>query len=64
MPPPTNPDPSDAARSAPGIDDLVDRMLGDFRLIRRLGKGGMAEVYLAEQTSLKRQVAVKILRPK
>lgn len=63
MPPPTNPDPSDAARSAPGIDDLVDRMLGDFRLIRRLGKGGMAEVYLAEQTSLKRQVAVKILRP-
>ena len=37
-------------------------MLGEFRLLRLLGRGGMAEVYLAEQTSLHRQVAVKILR--
>ena len=42
--------------------DLVDRTLGDFRLLRRLGVGGMAEVYLAEQISLRRSVAVKILR--
>ncbi|MEQ9410150.1 MAG: serine/threonine-protein kinase [Fuerstiella sp.] len=42
--------------------DLSDRTLGDFRLLRRLGVGGMAEVYLAEQTSLKRSVAVKILQ--
>jgi eukaryotic-like serine/threonine-protein kinase len=62
MPPPSDPSPSNARTTPTGIDDLVDRMLGDFRLIRRLGKGGMAEVYLAEQTSLKRQVAVKILR--
>ncbi|HSG69010.1 MAG TPA: protein kinase, partial [Planctomycetaceae bacterium] len=41
---------------------LQDRMLGEFRLLRRLGKGGMAEVYLAEQPSLKRQVAIKVLR--
>lgn len=41
--------------------DLTDRVLGDFRLLRRLGAGGMAEVYLAEQISLKRAVAVKIL---
>jgi len=42
--------------------DLKDRMLGEFKLLRQLGQGGMAEVYLAEQTSLKRQVAIKILR--
>lgn len=40
---------------------LIDRTLGDFRLIRLLGTGGMAEVYLAEQISLQRMVAVKIL---
>jgi eukaryotic-like serine/threonine-protein kinase len=39
-------------------------MVGEFRMIRRLGKGGMAEVYLAEQTSLQRNVAVKVLRPR
>ena len=45
------------------VADLQDQMLGEFRLLRRLGGGGMAEVWLAEQTSLKRQVAVKIMRP-
>lgn len=44
------------------ITDLKDRQLGDFKLLRRIGKGGMAEVYLAEQTALKRNVAVKVLR--
>ncbi|MFM9966382.1 MAG: protein kinase domain-containing protein [Planctomycetaceae bacterium] len=43
--------------------DLQDKMLGEFRLLRRLGGGGMAEVWLAEQTSLKRQVAVKVMKP-
>ncbi len=42
---------------------LTGRLLGDFRLIRRLGRGAMAEIYLAEQLSLKRRVAVKILKP-
>lgn len=43
-------------------DDLQDQMLGEFRILRRLGRGGMAEVYLAEQTTLKRNVAIKVLR--
>jgi eukaryotic-like serine/threonine-protein kinase len=37
--------------------------LGEFVLLRLLGKGGMAEVWLAEQTSLKRNVALKLLKP-
>lgn len=52
---------SKTAAQTPAID-LTGRTLGEFQIIRRLGKGGMAEVYLAEQTSLKRQVAIKVLR--
>ncbi|WP_428306463.1 protein kinase domain-containing protein [Lacipirellula sp.] len=43
--------------------DLTDREIGDYRILRRLGAGGMAEVYLAEQRSLGRQVAFKVLQP-
>jgi len=43
--------------------DLSGQKLGDFNMLRRLGRGAMAEVYLAEQSSLGRQVAVKVLRP-
>jgi tRNA A-37 threonylcarbamoyl transferase component Bud32 len=42
--------------------DLSGQRLGDYQLLRRLGRGGMAEVYLAEQLSLRRQVAFKVLR--
>jgi eukaryotic-like serine/threonine-protein kinase len=44
--------------------NLTGRTLGDYHILRRLGKGGMGEVYLAEQQSLKRNVALKILRGK
>lgn len=53
---------ADDTPSSAAPPDLQNTMLGEFRLLRRLGKGGMAEVYLAEQTSLKRNVAIKILR--
>ena len=43
--------------------DLVGKQLGEYHLLRRLGHGGMADVYLAEQQSLKRQVAFKVLKP-
>lgn len=36
--------------------------LGEFQLIRRIGQGGMGEVYEAMQTSLQRRVALKLVR--
>ncbi|MFO0901153.1 MAG: serine/threonine-protein kinase [Pirellulales bacterium] len=51
--------PGTAAAPAP---DLSGREIGDYLLVRRLGQGAMAEVYLAEQQSLRRPVALKLLR--
>jgi serine/threonine-protein kinase len=46
----------------PKQPDLTGRTLGDFHILRRIGTGGMGQVYLARQTSLKRDVALKLLR--
>jgi serine/threonine-protein kinase len=51
-----------AAGPDPAGADLTGRTLADFHVLRRLGQGGMGQVYLAEQVSLKRKVALKILR--
>lgn len=49
--------------AAPALpEDYSGRVLGDFELVRRIGMGGMGQVYLARQKSLKRQVAIKILK--
>jgi serine/threonine-protein kinase len=39
------------------------RRYGQYQLVRRLGAGGMGEVYLAEHQLLKRPCALKVIRP-
>jgi serine/threonine-protein kinase len=43
------------------LSELVGKTLKDYYVLRRLGQGAMAEVYLAQQLSLGRQVALKVL---
>jgi serine/threonine protein kinase len=43
---------------------LEGTRLGHYQLLRRVGTGGMGEVYLADDTRLTRQVALKVLRIK
>jgi urea transport system substrate-binding protein len=46
----------------PLLPDEIGR-LGDYRVLRSMGAGGMGLVFEAEDTSLHRRVALKVLRP-
>ncbi len=47
--------------AAAAEDPLLGTTLGSFRLVKRIGQGGMGTVYLAEQTLIGSRVAVKVL---
>lgn len=50
-------------RDQPVRDQMVGRLVkGRYQVMRRLGEGGMGTVYLAEQVSIGRKVALKLLR--
>jgi outer membrane protein assembly factor BamB/predicted Ser/Thr protein kinase len=48
--------------AAESAESSTPRQLGDFRLLREVGRGGMGAVFEAEQVSLHRRAAVKVLR--
>jgi serine/threonine protein kinase len=48
---------------APGPDAAPPRTIGTYRLLHEIGRGGQAVVYLAEDTRLKRRVALKVFAP-
>jgi tetratricopeptide (TPR) repeat protein/predicted Ser/Thr protein kinase len=47
----------------PAADALAGTTVGRFAISRRLGAGGMGQVYIAEDTTLKRSVAIKRMVP-
>ncbi len=46
----------------PADDPLIDTLVGHYRIISRIGRGGMGSVYRALDTSLERYVALKFIQ--
>src|SRR5436190_591412 len=57
----TNFDPASAVPRPPSDPLHEPRSLGDYRILRRLGEGGMGAVYLAYHEPEGKQVAIKVL---
>jgi serine/threonine protein kinase len=53
------------ATSVEAEDPMVGRHLGDYKLVRRVGQGGMAAVFLAVRADdeYRKQVAIKLVPP-
>ena len=42
---------------------MLGRVLFHYKILRKLGEGGMGEVYVAKDTKLEREIALKVLPP-
>jgi serine/threonine protein kinase len=62
---PQSGDPLATATSAEADDPMVGRQLGAYKLVRRIGQGGMAAVFLASRADdeYRKLVAVKLVKP-
>ncbi len=57
-------DPADVPRFAPPAQEGELGRLGRYRILKRLGAGGMGAVYLAHDDTLDRRLALKVMLPK
>src|SRR2546421_12610558 len=53
---------AEQGKTPAAVDDLTGQTVAEFHILRKLGRGGMGAVYLAEQQSPRRKVGLKVLR--
>lgn len=49
--------------TAVGVDPLIGQLLGEYKVLERIGEGGMGVVYRGLHPTIKKRVAIKVLKP-